>query len=111
MENNKQDKAIRRGVILHQLLTEAGYSYKRSDGKFDFYEKDYSENISSYKLQMGFNTEQENAIIVFFGVRPVFPVSNFTELELLQAAIIKGTIEQKTLNGKALAEEDKEASK
>ena len=111
MENNKQDKAIRRGVILHQILIEAGYFYKKSQDKFDFYEKDYSENIGLYKLQMAFNTEQEDAIIVFFGVRPIFPVSNFNEVLTIEAGIIKGTIEQDKLNKKAQAEEDKEVSK
>ena len=110
MESNKQDKAIRRGVILHQILTAHGYKYLKSEDNFDFYFKELIDKPSFTEV-FGFNNQSENAIITFFGIESKYPISCDCELERLAAAIKGGYELQKLFNAITTAEEAKEASK
>lgn len=110
MENNKQDKAIKRGVILHQILTAHGYKYLESEDNFDFYFKELIDK-PSFREIFGFNNQSENAIISFFGIQSIYPIICDCELERLATAIKGGYELQKLFYALATAEKEKEASK
>lgn len=93
---DKEIEIARRQFKLESALLKRGYYYRKIEDGFVFYEKKSKES-DNLKHVMGFKMAEDNAIIVYFGVLPTYPIITCGEVELLREVIKQGYEEEKEL--------------